>query len=113
MKKITIICFILFGILFSIYGVYANDEVESYTEDTKKESVENIDENKLIDEITDGLETILDSDNNELEENISNTMDEYSSNRIVRFFQKLIDAISSFIESILKMASEAAKVGVD
>lgn len=113
MKKNIFVIFVLFSILFLMHNVYANNESESNTDDRQNESVEYIDENNVMNEITEGLETILEPDSNELEENVSKTMEKYSNNGIVRFFQKLIDAISSFIESIFKLASEAAKIGVD
>lgn len=113
MKKNIFVIFVLFSILFLMHNVYANNEIESNTDDRQNESVEYIDENNVMNEITEGLETILEPDSNELEENVSKTMEKYSNNGIVRFFQKLIDAISSFIESIFKLASEAAKIGVD
>lgn len=112
MKKIFVNLFMI-GILLLTNNVYAENEIEINTEYTKNESVEYIDKNELMNEITERLEAIANSDNNELKENTSEIMEKYSSNWIVRLFQKLIDAISSFIESILKMASEAAKVGVD
>jgi len=107
-RKTALICVVMLC-MFS-FNVQANNKVENNNSVKTENSTEvNIDEEN----ITDKLETILDPDNDELEKEAKKTLDKYSSNWLVRFFQKIIDAISKFIDAVLKLASEAAKIGVD
>ena len=52
-------------------------------------------------------------DNNDLEKEVSDTLEKHSDNWFVKFFKTIIDAISSFLDALFKLASEAAKIGVE
>ena len=110
-KNISI-CLIL-TMLFT-YTVFAENKVENNSSvDDGVDAEINIEQSEDADEIVDKLETLLDPDNNELEEEVSKTLEKYSEHWLVKFFKKIIDAISRFLEAVLKLASEAAKIGVD
>lgn len=109
-KRIFFIYTIIICLFWGCITAQADNKVENNDSVQTEDVTEvNIDENI----ITDKLETVLDPDNNELEEEARKTLEKHSSNWIVRFFQKIIDAISKFIDAVLKLASEAAKIGVD
>jgi len=96
------------------YTAFADNKIENNpsaeTEATAEVDIkESDDANKIVDK----LETILDPENDELEKEVTETLEKHSDNWFVKFFKKIIDAISSFLDAIFKLASEAAKIGVD
>ena len=96
------------------YTAFADNKIENNpsaeTEATAEVDIkESDDANKIVDK----LETILDPENDELEKEVSDTLEKHSDNWFVKFFKTIIDAISSFLDAIFKLASEAAKIGVE
>ncbi len=79
----------------------------------KVEAEVDIEQSKEVNELTEKLETLLDPENNELEEQATETLEKHADNWFVKLFKSIIDAISSFLDAVLEMASEAAKIGVD
>ena len=111
--KIVIICLIIL-VLLTFVSLAENEKNDtsslsgsSATDIVDKESFEEVD--TIIGE----LETLLDPDNNELEEAASKTLEKYSNHWLVKLLKRIIDAITRFINAILKLATEGAKVGVD
>ena len=74
---------------------------------------ENTEGSEDIESIADKLVTVLDPENNELEETTGRILEKYSNNWLVKMFKTIIDTIRNFIDAILTLASEAAKIGVD
>lgn len=93
---------------------YADNKVENNPSAKTETNAEvDIKESDAANKIVDKLETILDPENDELENEVTETLEKHSDNWFVRFFKTIIDAISSFLDAIFKLASEAAKIGVD
>lgn len=109
----------IIGILLVIFVLFScNAMAENELENDPSAAVESgaeveIDIGEGMDEIVGNLETILDPENNELEEKVTETLDKYSDNWFVKLFKQIIDAISSFLNAVLDLASEAARIGVD
>ncbi len=105
--------FLVIVILFT-YTAYADNKVENNpSAKTEMNAEVDIKESDAANKIVDKLEAILDPENDELEKEVTETLEKHSDNWFVRFFKTIIDAISSFLDAILKLASEAAKIGVD
>ena len=109
-KKISI-C-LIFIMLFT-YTAFADNKFENNSSAGSANAEDNIEQSEDSDAIVDKLETLLDPEDNELEEEVSKTLEKYSEHWLVKFFKKIIDAISRFLEAVLKLASEAAKIGVE
>ncbi len=112
-KVMRLISLILILTTLSIYPVYADNKLENDSSEGEKQQTEvNIDESNVT-KVIDKLETLLDPENNELEHEVNKTLEKHSDNWFVKFFKTIIDAISSFLDAIFKLASEAAKIEVD
>ncbi len=67
----------------------------------------------IVDVITGNLTSLLDPENNEMEERMSQILEENKDNWFVKLFKRIIDAISSFLNAVLELASQATKIEVD
>ncbi|MBO4898413.1 MAG: hypothetical protein J5590_08970 [Clostridia bacterium] len=114
-KRIGVIFIIsLVLILVCTFTVFCeNDTDNNLSADTGVEAEINIEDSDEALEIADKLDTLLDPNNNELQEEIDRTLDKYADNPIVEFFKKLIEAIARFIEKVLALATDAAKIEVE
>lgn len=96
------------------HTAFADNKVENNpSAETEVNAEVDIKESDAANKIVDKLETILDPENDELEKEVTETLDKHSDNWFVKFFKTIIDAISSFLDALFKLASEAAKIGVD
>lgn len=105
-----IFCYLIF--LNSVFynTAFAEGSVQS---DISIVSSVQVDAEDDLEQITGKLETILEPDNNELERGINGILKKYSDNWLVKIINKIISIISSFLDAIFKLATEAARVGVD
>ncbi len=109
-----IVCITLTLVLMFGITAMAENKVENNPSAEKKVEAEvDIEQSEEVNVITEKLETLLDPENNELEEQATKTLEKHSDNWFVKLFKGIIDAISSFLDAVLEMASEAAKIGVD
>lgn len=115
MNRISkIFSLILVVILLFTNTAFADDKVENNPSAEVESSAEvEINKSETADKIVDKLETLLDPENDELEKEVTETLEKHSDNWLVKFFKTIIDAISSFLDALFKLASEAAKIGVD
>ena len=115
MRKICkIVSIILVLISLFTYTAFADNKVENNpTAEVEVNAEVDIEESDAANKIVDKLETVLDPENDELEKEVTETLEKHADNWFVKFFKAIIDAISSFLDAILKLASEAAKIGVD
>ncbi len=105
--------FLVIVTLFT-HTAFADNKVENNpSAETEVNAAVDIKESDAVNKIVDKLETILDPENDELEKEVTETLEKHSDNWFVKFFKTIIDAISSFLDAIFKLASEAAKIGVD
>ena len=95
---------------FPVYAVEEN-EVENNPSEEVTDSTEVLIDEEDADFWDPVFESVLDPDNHELERNTKEVLDKYSQNPIIRFFQKLFDALSRFLDKLFDLASEAAKIG--
>lgn len=107
-----IISIVLILVITFTYTAFADNKTENNPITPASVEVD-IKDSDVASEIIDKLETILDPDNNELEKEVTEILVKHSENRLVRFFRTIIDAIRGFLDSVFKLASEAAKIGVD
>lgn len=106
MKKILVILFALI-MVFGI-SVYADDEVKENTEiENNTEDVE-----ALLDEAVDTVENIADSIMNDetVSEPFDGVLEKHADNVIVKFFKKIIDAITKLLNSIFEAAEVATVI---
>ena len=106
MKKILFILFTLI-MVFGI-SVYADDEVKENTEiENNTEDVE-----ALLDEAVDTVENIADSimDDETVSEPFEGFFEKHADNIIVKFFKKIIDAITELLNSIFEVAEVATVI---
>lgn len=109
-----IISIVLVFVTLFTYTAFADNKVENNpSAETEVNAEVDIKEPDAANKIVDKLETILDPENDELEKEVTETLEKHSDNWFVKFFKAIIDAISSFLDAIFKLASEAAKIGVD
>lgn len=115
MNRISkIVSVILVVILLFTNTAFADNKVENNPSAEIEANAEvEINQSKTADKIVDKLETLLDPENDELEKEVTETLEKHSDNWLVKFFKTIIDAISGFIDALFKIASEAAKIGVD
>ncbi len=116
MKRIyKLFCLMFIITVISINTVvFAENETENnLSVEVKTETEDNIEESEMVDKLVDNMESILDPDNNELQETIEKTLEKHSKSKIVKFFKIIIEAVKKLLDSILKLASEAAKIGVE
>ena len=107
--NITLILVLTFGLT-----AIAENKVENNSSvEMKVETEVDIEQSEEVNEIADKLETLLDPENNELEEKAAETLEKHADNWFVKVFKSIIDAIGHFLNAVLEMASEAAKIGVD
>lgn len=120
-KQNTACILIVFLMLLCSNVVTANEFESNASAETNTETNaadeavidENTEGSEDIESIADKLVTVLDPENNELEETTSRILEKYSNNWLVKMFKTIIDTIRNFIDAILTLASEAAKIGVD
>lgn len=113
-KMNKIICLVLVFVTMFTYSAFADNKVEDNpSADTGVSAEVDINKSDAANKIVDKLETILDPENDELEKEVTETLEKHSDNWLVKFFKTIIDAISSFLDALFKLASEAAKIGVD
>lgn len=120
-KQYTACILIVFLMLLCSNVVTANEFESNASAETNTETNaadeavidENTEGSEDIESIADKLVTVLDPENNELEETTSRILEKYSNNWLVKMFKTIIDTIRNFIDAILTLASEAAKIGVD
>lgn len=115
MSRISkILSVMLVIILLFTNTAFADNKVENNPSAEKESSAEvEINQSETADKIVDKLETLLDPENDELEKEVTETLEKHSDNWLVKFFKTIIDAIRSFLDALFKLASEAAKIGVD
>lgn len=107
--SITLILILTFGLI-----AIAENKVENNSSvEMQVETEVNIEQSEEVNEIADKLEILLDTENNELEEKATGILEKYKDNWFVKLFKSIMDAIGHFLNAVLEMASEAAKIGVD
>lgn len=101
-------------IIMLTYSAYADNQIERNPPVETGVSAEvEIEEADTVNKIVGQLETFLDPENDELEKEVTETLEQYSENWLVKIFKRIIDALNGFLDELFKLATEAAKVGVD
>ena len=109
-----IICLVLVFVTMFTHSAFADNKVEDNpSADTEVSAEVDINKSDAANKIVNKLKTILDPENDELEKEVTETLEKHSDNWLVKFFKTIIDAISNFLDALFKLASEAAKIGVD
>lgn len=65
---------------------------------------------KEVDDLVKSFESILDPNNNELEQKMNATLEKHKDNPIVKFFNKIASWLTSFLDALFNLATEATEV---
>lgn len=110
-KKVFVVLIIIITVTSTVFAV---DKVENnFSAETEATAEVNIEDSNAANAIMNKMETILDPNNRELEQEVSETLEKHSDHWLVRFFKTIIDAIVGFIKAVFELATQAARIGVD
>lgn len=115
MRKVckSVSAFLIF-VMMCTYTSFAANEVENNpSAEANAETAVDIEAQNEVDKIVGKLETVLDPENHELEQDLNNVIEKHSDNWLVKLFKTIIDAISGFLDAIFELATEATKIEVD
>lgn len=79
----------------------------------KAEAAEDAIVEEIIEEkVLGALDSVLDSDDNELSENLEKVLETHSDNWFVKIMKKIISVLTDFLNKLFALATEAAKIEV-